>query len=172
MRPKNPNQVSNWKFQLTDPSGVVLTIPNVGSYNTRRLLHIAVLSHIRIFDEVTKGKYTKKTREEAEKWGEDFETYMLRVIDHQLCLTNRAVQCWSDGLGDAIHEQMGKIDGYVKHVPLVIRRKVETAIQKITPSKSKTLKACATCGGTKVFQPYENNLGRAGTLNRWTKKKS
>lgn len=170
MKPKNPNNISSWKFQLTDPNGEVISIPLTGTFNTRRLLHTAVMSHILIYDEATKGGYTKKAREEADLYKVDLSTYMLMVIDHQMCLTNRAIDCWNDGLGDKIHEAMGKVDGYIKHVPLVVRKHVETAIQKITPSRSKTLGGCSSCGGSRVFHPYENPLGRAGTVNRWTKR--
>jgi hypothetical protein len=171
VRPKNPNNVSSWKFQLTDPSGILLTIPNIGTFNTKAQLHAAVMSHIRVFDEVTKGGYTKLIREEADKWKETLDQYMGRVIDHQLCVTNRAVDCWNEGLGDQIHEVMGKVDGYVKKTPEVVRKKVEAAIQRITPSRSKSFGGCSACGGSRVFHPYENPLGRAGTVNRWTKGK-
>jgi len=123
------------------------------------------MSHIRVFDEVTKGKYTKLIREEAAKYNETMEVYMLRVIDHQMCLTNKAIDCWK-GVGDVVHNVLGKVDGYVKHTPMVVRKKVEAAIQRITPSRSKSFGGCSACGGSRVFHPYENPLGRAGTLNR------
>ena len=171
MRPKNPNNVSSWRFNLVDPEGIELSIPNIGTYNTRELLFNAVMSYVRVYDEVTKGGYTKKAREEAEKWGVSFEVYMRKVIDHQMCLTNRAIDCWSDGLGDDLHKALGKVDGYVKRTPAIVRKTVQAAIQKLTPSKSATFGGCSSCGGSRVFRPYENNLGRAGRMNNLFKKK-
>ena len=171
MRVKNPNTVSNWKFYIEDLEGNEVVIPNGPGLNRVTDLIPLVLSHIAVYDNHSSNEYSKEQRRLAEEAypnvGNSFEKYLLKLIEHQMCLRNKTtIQCWSEGTGDDIHNALSAVDGWVAKTPQVIKNIVQVGIARITPSHSKTFGGCSACGGSRTMSPKINNLGRAGRLNR------
>lgn len=169
MRVKDVSKVSQWSFQLIDPDGNEVRIPNEGGFSSLQQVTGAVLSYITVYDNATKGEYSKNLQEEADKLDLDLRGYLSKLIQHQLCLTNKAVACWSDGFGDNIHRLLGKVDSYVEKAPAKVKQLMQTAISRMTPSRARSFSSCGACGGTRVMDPKVNNLGRAGRFNRFGK---
>lgn len=161
-------QVTNWNFIMEDPSGNEVMVPPERGLPNLAALTAMVLSYINIYDNATQNQYSLKQRELAAQAGKPFESYIRKVIEHQFCLRNKnqGVDCWSDGLGDDIHNTLSKVDGFVEKAPTAIRNVIEKAISAITPSRSKSFGGCSSCGGGRSFSPSQDNLGRAGKLNR------
>lgn len=166
MRVANPNQVTNWRFFLIDPNGEEVIIPPEGGHSTKDKLVRQVMSYIGMYDNITSREYSKEQRALALEAGKSFEEYISKLVEHQVCIRNKSVKCFNDGVGDKIHEAMGKVDGYIEKAPLPVRKIIERMVASVTPSRSKTLGGCGGCGGTRVMSPNRNNLGRAGRLNR------
>jgi len=165
MRVKNPQNVSNWKFYIEDPSGVEVVIPPSDPCNSLNKLLGQVLGYIQVYDNMTQGEYSKKQRELAVKDGLDFEDYMLKVIEHQVCLRAKGtIPCWK-GTGDLIHSALGKVDNLIDHSPEIVRNVMQRAVSSATPSKTKKFGSCSACGGSRSFSPSVDNLGRANKLN-------
>ena len=151
---------------MEDMGGETVQVPPSGGVNTINALLTMVLSYIQTYDNHTAGEYSKQQRIYAEEYGLSFDAYILKLIEHQFCIRNKATTpCWSDGVGDSIHNALTKVDGWIEHTPEVVQQKVQAAIAFLTPSKSKTFGGCSVCGGSKVMSRSTNNLGRAGTLN-------
>lgn len=95
------------------------------------------------------------------------------IVEHQICLRmpNPSQDCWNSGVGDEIHHAWMK--PFLSKVSDAVS-KVESGAGNITLKKfASTLKKkiklasnCSSCGGTTVYVPGVNNLGRAGTLNK------
>lgn len=170
MRVKHPNKISNWQFTLINPAGEEIT---VGPHSSLNSLLDQVMSYIEVYDGMTDREYSKKQRQLAMESGIDFRKYMLQLTEHQMCLNfrNKGVECWSSGLGDDTHNLLAKVDGFVEKIQSApVKRIISRAIEIITPSKSKTLGGCSSCGGSRVMKPESDNLGRAGRLNRLFRK--
>ncbi len=150
---------------MTDPAGEEITVPQTGTNTLPSLLNI-VMSLIAAYDNATNQEYSKVQRELAEAEGTDFREYIGKIIEHQLCLRMVGrVDCWNDGYGDKLHSKLSAVDGFVEYTPPLIRKALQFAVSKITPSRSRSFSGCAACGGTMVFSPELDNLGRAGKWN-------
>ena len=171
MRIANPQQVTHWKFYLKDPNDQEVMIPSDGVHTHKDRLLNQVLSYINMYDNVTSNEYSKEQRALAAQAGRDFEGYIGQLIENQMCLRNKWIKCYTDGVGDKIHEAMGKVDGYIEKAPAPVRKVIQKMIASVTPSKTKSFGGCGACGGTRIMSPRGNNLGRAGTLNRFLKGK-
>ena len=173
MRVQNPNQIGNWSFRMLDPEGNTIMVPPNGTTNSVGELLNQVLAYISIYDSGTEGSYSKKQREFAEREGISFEDFLLKLIEHQMCINHRGqVPCWSDGLGDDIHNFMMGVDKKIAKAPKALSHRIQGLISKMTSGGSRTLGGCSSCGGTTVMNPQADNLGRAGTVNRIRRKKS
>ncbi len=168
MRVKDHSQVGNWTFVLENPDGDQLTLPpGDKGFNRLSQLRENVLAVIELYDESTGGEYSKKQRELAAQLQMSFPDYITKVIEHQFCLRMHGkVKCWSDGVGDTLHNAIGKIDDLQAKVSPVMRKAIQSVTARVTPSRSTTFRGCGRCGGTKSFSPKSDNLGRAGKLNR------
>jgi len=97
--------------------------------------------------------------------------YIMAAIEHQICLreSDPKQMCWNGGIGDKIHTLAGDIDRAIAKAPSIISKvgiaAVKAATLVTTGKAHRKLGTCSTCGGTRVFSPNANNLGRAGTLN-------
>jgi hypothetical protein len=169
MRIKDPNKITSWHFNLLDPEGIEVRVPAEGGLNSLHHLISRVNSYIQVYDQGTDGAYSKLLREEADKHKITFDKYISKLIQHQMCLT-QPIACWSDGFGDDLHSLAGKVDSFVEKAPAPVRRIMQNAIARLTPSKARAFSSCGTCGGTRVMNPQANNLGRAGTVNRFTRR--
>lgn len=166
MRVKNPNQIGTWSFRMLDPEGNTIMVPPSGTLNSIGELLGQVMAHFRIYDSATNGRYSEKQREFADKQGMTFDEFMIQLIEHQMCINGMGqVPCWSGGLGDDIHNVMKGVDKAISKAPFKLQQAAQVLISKLTPSGSRTLSGCSSCGGTPVMDPNANNLGRAGTVN-------
>ena len=166
MRVKNHQEVTAWNFVMITPDGTEQVVPQIGTSNLPTLLRI-VISLISAYDGATDGEYSKEQRLLAEEEGTEFETYISKVIEHQLCLRmSGRIPCWNDGYGDKLHSKLSAVDGYIENTPALIRNALTFAVSKITPSKSRSFGGCSSCGGTFAFNPSVDNLGRAGQMNK------
>jgi hypothetical protein len=168
VRIKDKSRFSEWTFIIVTPTGEDQIIPPTGYSNSKESLLNTVLTIISTYDSVSDGEYSKRLRELAEQSDVSFAVYIGMLIEHQLCLRlgGNRLPCWNDGLGDRIHEMMKPIDSFVANTPEPVKKVLQRAIERITPSKSKTLSGCSACGGSKRMNPNDDNLGRAGKLNR------
>lgn len=166
MRIKNINQIGEWRFYLENPEGEEVVVPPSGWFNTLQQLKEAVLSYIDIYDTATGGAYSKEIRRDAEKEGLSLDAYMIKLIEHQFCLRNSGIKCWSSGVGDTIHSILSKVDGFIEKASPAVRGKMQDAIERVTPSHSRTFGGCSVCGGSRVMKSSGSNLGRAGRFNR------
>lgn len=172
MKIKDHNKFIHWIFHVKSPiDNKDLCLP-IGCKPAKNLLNLTqvVLNQMNEFDKITNNDYTKKGREIAESYKMEFPTYMMEVIEHQLCLRsfNPKQECWSSGAGDRLHQAFSSIDVAISNpnVPKAVQRIYARVVQKITPSKSKTLGGCSRCGGTRIYDPKERNEGRAGRMNK------
>jgi len=167
MRVQNPNQIASWNFHIIGPDGEEVIIPPERGMPTIGKITNAVMSHIGVWDAHTDNEYSQVQRQLAEESGMEFKAYIMKLIEHQMCLRNKSsIKCWNDGAGDSIHNMLSKVDNYVEKTPEPIRRLVGAAIAKITPSRTRSFGGCAACGGSRVMSPNQDNLGRAGKVNR------
>ena len=76
-------------------------------------------------------------------------------------------------MGDDVHTVISKVEGFVlDNAPAVIVGAVRRFAKAVTRGKSNTVSGCSSCGGTAALDPNaKNNLGRAGALNSFLKKK-
>lgn len=170
MTPKNASQIGSWTFRMKDLEGKEIVVPPSGHFNNVTALLTAVLEYIRTFDSISNGEYSKKQQAFAQEQGYSFPDFMMSAILHQMCVNNKgAIPCWNDGVGDRIHEAAGKIDGFIQALPEGISKRMKKVVQAITPSHVPRFSNCATCGGTPVFDPNQDNSGRAGKVNRMFK---
>jgi hypothetical protein len=151
---------------MIDPKGEEVAVPPSGVSSSKQKLLNQVLSYIGMYDNITGNEYSKEQRRLAEEAGMPFDQYIGKLIEHQLCLRSKSIKCFNDGVGDAVHEVMGKIDGFVERAPKPIKLLIQKVFAEVTPSKSRTLGGCSACGGSRIMAPRANNLGRAGTMNR------
>lgn len=166
MRIQNPNQVGAWSFHVKDIEGNDIVIPPYSTSSSIEELLSLVLKYIQEYDNVSNGEYSKTQRELAAKEGMSFEDYMKKLINHQMCLRNRGViPCWSDGLGDNIHNLFDKVASF-KKAPESTKTKIQNIISSFVPGFVIKGAGCASCGGSMVMSPTKDNLGRAGKLNK------
>lgn len=166
---KDTSKFSSWFFYMIDPyTNGEIRIPAgpTPSGGIHQLVH-AVITQMNEFDRVSNNSYSAKARSRAAELNITFEQYMTQVVHHQLCLRNSHIAglCYSNGIGDSIHELLSGVDKVVDKLPEALKDKVKKVIQKITPSRTSTLGGCSVCGGTRSFSSKKDNLGRAGRLN-------
>lgn len=164
MRVKNPNQVSKWSFLIIDPSGNEVVVPPSDPCNSVGRLHGMVMGVINVYDNITGGEYSKKQRELASAKNMDFEDYVFKLIENQMC-SRFKIDCWSEGIGDDIHNVLSKVDDFIEHTPAPVRKVMQAVVAKVTPSKTKRFGSCSSCGGTRAMNPSVDNLGRKDKLN-------
>jgi hypothetical protein len=166
---KNKSAFGEWKFFLIHPeNGSELKLP-IDRENAQSISEITqiVVAQMTEFDRISGGQYTSKAKEEAASRNISFPAYVNLLIQHQICLKNGGNNiCWEGGIGDTIHKMFSKIDGLVAKMPKALQSAAAAVFKAVTPSGSRTLGGCSSCGGTKTFNPNVNNLGRAGTLNK------
>lgn len=167
---KDTARFGGWFFYMLDPFDLKeIRIPagNNPEHGIHQLVN-RVISQMQEFDKVTNNEYTKKAKERARELSVTFEQYILKLVHHQICLRNQHIPgfCYSNGIGDSIHELLSGVDKVVAKLPSSLRDAATKIIKKITPSKSATLGGCAVCGGSRSFKPKSDNLGRAGKLNK------
>ena len=165
---KDPRKFTLWKFSMLNiETGREFTVPIDGKpAQSLQSLTATVVAQMGEFDRISNGEYTKLAREEANKIGISFPAYVSLLIQHQICLTG-IVPCYSSGIGDTIHTIFKKVDGVVDRLPAPLKSMAKAITKAIT--KQEKFGGCSSCGGSKSFKPKVNNLGRAGTLNRFGK---
>ena len=154
----------------------------LGPFSNLYTLQNQVLSYIGIYDSMTNDEYSKKLKEDA-KWyagGEEaagilrgeteyWKKYVKLLIEHQMCLRNKSIKCWSGGVGDDIHNVLTKVEGFVmEKAPEPIQKMVRRFASVISKGKRSSVTGCSSCGGTVVMSPSVANMGRAGKLNKIT----
>lgn len=106
------------------------------------------------------SQLTEKTRLTFLAQSIPFPDNMQEIIEHQICIRqpNPPEACWSSGFGDDLHSLI---------VPFVkkIADKLEAGKNAKLASRLRKVSDCSSCGGTSVFDPNVNNLGRAGKVN-------
>jgi len=165
---KNRMQFSSWEFFLEDPDGNEIRIPEKGKYASSidQIFHM-VMDQIDQFPE----EYTDMIRFNAGKLTTPWRSYIKKVIEHQICIRNNRPDelCWNDGFGDKLHSLTKKIDVVIDHLPKFISSAAQMAVRAVTKAatgkSSPRIGGCATCGGTRTFNPGVQNLGRVGKLN-------
>lgn len=165
MKVAQHNQVSEWKFSMLSPDGRTVELGPFGSIYT---LVNQIMSYIGVYDGMTENKYSEKLKEQAAIVTDgNLEKYVKLLAEHQMCINNKAIKCWSGGVGDDVHTVISKVEGFViDNAPEPIVRLVRRFATAVTKGKSSTVTGCSSCGGTRTMDPKVNNLGRAGTLNR------
>lgn len=167
---KDTSKFSQWFFYMIDPYTLGEIRVPAGSNPSPGIHQLVsvVIAQMNEFDFASNNSYSLKARERAAELNLTFEQYMTQLVHHQICLRNSHIPglCYANGIGDSIHELLSGIDGIVAKLPSVLQEGVKKVVQKITPSKTKTLGGCSVCGGSRSFSPKEDNLGRAGRLNK------
>lgn len=156
---------------MVNPAGDAVSL---GPFSTAYPLIDKVLSYIEVYDSMTDQKYSVRLREEAARVAEgDLRKYVKLLVEHQMCVRLKGrIQCWSGGVGDDVHTIISKVEGFVlDNAPAVIVGAVRRFAKALSKGKSSTFTACGSCGGTAVMDSKVNNLGRAGALNSFFKKK-
>ena len=156
---------------MVNPAGDQVTL---GPFSTAYPLIDKVMSYIEVYDSMTDSKYSVRLKEEAARVaGGDMRKYVKLLIEHQMCVRLKGrIQCWSGGVGDDVHTVISKVEGFVlENAPAVIVGAVRRFAKAVTRGASNTVSSCSSCGGTAVMDPSKNNLGRAGALNSFFKKK-
>lgn len=167
---KDTTKFGNWFFYMLDPFELKeIRVPtgNNPEHGIHQLVN-RVIAQMSEFDKVTNGEYSKKARVRSAELSLTFEQYVLKLVHHQICLRNQHIPgfCYSNGIGDTIHELLSGVDKIVAKLPTALQNAATKIIKRITPSKSATLGGCSVCGGSRSFKPKEDNLGRAGKLNK------
>jgi hypothetical protein len=83
------------------------------------------------------------------------------VVEHQICIRqkNPLDICYNGGIGDALHHNIFK--------PLLkVASKAASRVSKSAAQALNKKSNCRSCGGTTTYKLGENNLGRAGSLNK------
>lgn len=109
-----------------------------------------------------------------------FPPNLTAIIEHQICLRQPDPKeaCYSSGGGDDLHWKFVQ--------PMMKKVSEKVALINASPGTSKTVKAalnivgrlaesigsCEACKGKNRYVQGENNLGRAGVLNRFLGGKS
>ena len=171
MKVAKPNQVTSWTFEMINPAGDTVTL---GPHPTIYQLVNQVMSYIGVYDGMTENKYSAQLTEQANKVSDgNLEKYVKLLVEHQTCIRLKGkIDCWSGGVGDDVHEFISKVEGFVlEKAPAPIVGIVRRFAKAVTKGKSSTFTACSSCGGTAVMDAKVNNLGRAGALNSFFKKK-
>jgi hypothetical protein len=160
---KNTNTFNNWKFTLLAPNKEEIVLRGKNMHDLANI----IIRQIAQWD-ADGYEYSKEPRKEAETLGVDWYNYITRNIQHQICLTLPAGQCWS-GLGDNLHSFFKGIDSMVASLPSPARS-IGRAVTKImtlaaTGKAQPKFGGCRTCGGGRRFQNDTHNLGRKERLN-------
>lgn len=103
-----------------------------------------------------------RSRTQMQNQGLTVPDNLREVIEHQICLRqpDPGSVCWSSGLGDVIHQDIAKP---VANVVSKIAKSL--GMPKIAKAVKK-MGGCSSCCGSKTYTQGENNLGRAGKVNK------
>lgn len=169
MNLKSINTFSRWRFYCEAPDGSELKIPIDDDYSpSLKALQELVFDQFLEFGE----DYTTPIEIEAAKLNLGYSAYVLKTIEHQICLReNDPKLCWDNGFGDEIHSALASVDRVIDSSPAIIKEAARSVVKVITRLGTGKAQArfqgCASCGGTKTFSPTHANLGRAGALNNY-----
>lgn len=105
---------------------------------------------------------------QMENQGVEVPPNLQEIIEHQICVrfSKPSEYCWNSGIGDEIHNQWA--------VPFLDRMATLTSslgvVGQVVAKAVQKIKGCQSCGGTRTYKQGANNLGRAGSLNKLSKK--
>jgi hypothetical protein len=160
---KNPTNFNQWRFVLLAPNKEEVVLRGKNMHDLANI----VIRQISQWDG-DGYEYSKLPRQEAETLGIDWYNYILRNIQHQICLRLPESECWK-GAGDNLHSFFGGIDKLVDSLPSPVRAFGQAATKAMTLLATGTAQAkfsgCRTCGGGRRMQPDAKNLGRKELLN-------
>lgn len=117
-----------------------------------------------------------RTVEQFRNNGMEVPENLRQIVEHQICLRqpNPLESCWSGGLGDDIHHKW--ISPFLSKVEKLSdkmvkgRKGIFAKVVAAVGGVARAIRKCGDCGGRKTYEQGKNNLGRAGTLNRISRK--
>lgn len=125
-----------------------------------------------------------KTSAQFKNLGMEVPENLREIIEHQICLRqdNPLSACWSGGFGDDLHHKwinpfltkvadtLDKTPSFPDRATRSPRRNFTSVISKAAKAVAQTARrvaSCGSCGGSRTYKQGSNNLGRAGSLNRF-----
>lgn len=169
MKLKDPNRYTRWEFYLGE-SGEY-RVPQTGFLLSKNKLVERVIQQMKSLEEQRVYAFYTQLQEEARQKGLEERAYLGLLIEHQICLrakdAGKVGLCFSGGLGDNIHSAISKVESAVlKNIPQRAKTLYHKVVTAISPSSGGKLSGCTRCSGTRGFSAKQNNLGRAGKLNK------
>ena len=156
---------------MDDPEGRAFWIPEKGSASSMSQLVTMVTVQMKEFDKQGYN-YTEKIQMQADHYRTPFRAFLEKLVENQMC-KRMPGKCYSSGIGDTLHSLAAKVDKKIDNLDASKRKTARRIVKRLTAmatggKASPQFSSCSVCGGTKSISKDQDNLGRAGKLNRFT----